>query len=69
MHQIMRHVASQQHHSRRAGYSHIAVQDRTVLGQVEHKVIDGDHHLIHLGVDHLAPLNVHRELLVGLVAV
>lgn len=55
---------------KQAGYSRIAVQGHAALGQVEHKVVDGDHHLVHLGVAvHLVPLNVHRELLVGLVAV
>lgn len=41
-----------------------------VLGDVEQKVIDGDHHVTDLRVSiFVFPLHVHGELLVGLVAI
>ena len=44
------------------GHSHIAVKGDVSLSQVEHQVVDGDHHLVDCGAAvHLALLNLHQE--------
>lgn len=51
-------------------YSRDVIHSDHVLAEVEQKVVDGDHHMTDCRVSIFdRPPHVHRELLVGLVAV
>lgn len=57
-------------HSRILFYLREVIHSDHVLGEVEQKVVDGDHHVTDCRVSVcVLPLHVHGELLVGLVAI